>query len=74
MLLSEVPVGCLHVLASWQSVLRCSCRLCEVLAQKAVLRPFGKLQEGGVVCPAAVKDLHLGEGDVYYCDGRPDEV
>ena len=27
-----------------------------------------------MVCPAAVKDPHLGEGDVYYGDGVPDEV
>ena len=27
-----------------------------------------------MVCPAAVKDPHLGESDVYYCDGGPDEV
>ena len=26
------------------------------------------------MCPAAVKGLHLGEGDIYYCDGGPDEV
>ena len=26
------------------------------------------------MCPAAVVDPHLGEGDVYYCDGGPDEV
>ena len=24
--------------------------------------------------PAAVKDPHLGEGDVYYADGGPDKV
>ena len=42
-LLFEVPVGCLHVSASGQSVPRCSCRLCELLAEEAVLRPFGKL-------------------------------
>ena len=24
--------------------------------------------------PAAVKDPHSGEGDIYYCDGGPDEV
>ena len=42
-LLFEVPVGCLHVFASRQSVPRCSCRLCEVLVEEAVLRPFGKL-------------------------------
>ena len=22
-----------------------------------------------MVCPAAVKDPHLGKSDVYYCDG-----
>ena len=27
-----------------------------------------------MVCPAAVKDPHLGEGGVFYCDGGPDEV
>ena len=27
-----------------------------------------------MVYPAAVKDPHLGEGDVYYCDGGSDEV
>ena len=27
-----------------------------------------------MVCPAAVKDPHLGEGDVYYSDGGPNEV
>ena len=27
-----------------------------------------------MVCPAVVKDPHLGEGDVYYGDGSPDEV
>ena len=27
-----------------------------------------------MVCPAAVKDPHLGEGDIYYGDGGPDEV
>ena len=27
-----------------------------------------------MVWPAAVKDLHLGESDIYYCDGSPDEV
>ena len=27
-----------------------------------------------MVCPAAVKDPHLGEGDVYCHDGGPDEV
>ena len=27
-----------------------------------------------MVCPAAVKDPHLGEGDIYYCDGGPDKV
>ena len=70
----EVPVGCRHVLAFRQSVPSCSCRLCEVLAEEAVLRPFGKLYKGGVVCPAAVKDPHFGEGDIYYCDGAPDEV
>ena len=42
-LLFEVRVGCLHVLASRQSVPRCLCPLCEVLAEEAVLRPFGKL-------------------------------
>ena len=42
-LLYEVPVGCLHVFAYRQSVPRCSCRLCEVLVEEAVLRPFGKL-------------------------------
>ena len=41
-----VPVGCLHVFASWQSVSRYSCRLPEVLVEEAVLRPFGNLQEG----------------------------
>ena len=37
------PVGCFHVLASQQSVLPCPCRLSEVLAEEAVLRPLGKL-------------------------------
>ena len=27
-----------------------------------------------MVCPAVVKVRHLGEGDVYYGDGGPDEV
>ena len=27
-----------------------------------------------MVYPAAVKDPHLGEGDVYYCDGGPAEI
>ena len=27
-----------------------------------------------MVCPAVVNDPHLGEGDVYYGDGGPDEV
>ena len=27
-----------------------------------------------MVCPAVVKDLQFGEGDVYYGDGGPDEV
>ena len=27
-----------------------------------------------MVCPAVVKDLHLGEGDIYYVDGGPGEV
>ena len=27
-----------------------------------------------MVCPAVVKDSHLGKGDIYYCDGGPDEV
>ena len=71
MLLFDIPVGCLHVFASRQSVPRCSCRLCEVLVEEAVLRPFGKLQEGDVLRPAAVKDPHLDEGDVYYGDGGP---
>ena len=74
MLLFEVPLGCFHVLASRQSVPRCSCRVCEVLAEEAVLRPFGKLWEGGLMCPAAMKDPHWGEGDIYYCDGGSDEV
>ena len=26
------------------------------------------------MCPAAVKDPHQGEGDIYHCDGGPDEV
>ena len=26
------------------------------------------------MCHAAVKDPHLGESDVYYCDGGSDEV
>ena len=26
------------------------------------------------MCPAAVKGPHSGHGDVYYCDGGPDEV
>ena len=42
--------------------------------EEAVLRPLGKLQERGVVCPAAVKNPDLGEGDVYHCDGGADEV
>ena len=42
-LLFEVPVGSLHVFASWQSVSRCSCCLREVLVEEAVLWPFGKL-------------------------------
>ena len=37
------PLGCFHVLASQQSVPRCSCSLYEILAEEAVLRPFGKL-------------------------------
>ena len=52
-------VGCSHVCASGQSVAPCSCRLLEVLVEEAVLRPFGKLWEGGVVCSAVVKDPHL---------------
>ena len=74
LLLFEVPVGCLHVFAAWQSFSRCSCRLREILVKEAVMRPFRKLQEGGVVCHAVVGDPHLGEGDVYYGDGGPDEV
>ena len=58
-LLFEVSVGCSHVCASWQSVAHCSCRLHEVLVEKAVLRPFQKLWEGGVVCSAVVRDPHL---------------
>ena len=27
-----------------------------------------------MVCPAVVKDPHLGECDIYYCNGGPDEV
>ena len=27
-----------------------------------------------MVCPTAVKDPHLGESDVYYCDGGSEEV
>ena len=27
-----------------------------------------------MVCPALVKDPHFGEGDVYYCDGGPNEI
>ena len=27
-----------------------------------------------MVCPAAVKDPHLGQSDTYYCDGGADEV
>ena len=27
-----------------------------------------------MVCPAAVKDPHLGGSDLYYCDGGPGEV
>ena len=73
-LLFEFPVSCLHVFASSQSVSRCSCRLREVLVEDAGLRPFGRLYEGGVVCPAVVKDRPLGEGDVYYGDGGPGEV
>ena len=73
-LLFEVLVGCLHIFASSQIVSRCSRRLREVLVDEAVLRPFGKLQEGVVVCPAVVQDPHLGEGDVYYGDGGPHEV
>ena len=42
-LLFEVLVGCFHVLASRQSDPRCSCRLCEVLAEEVVLRPFRKM-------------------------------
>ena len=38
-LLFELPVGCFHVFASWQSVSRCSCRLREVLVEEAVLWP-----------------------------------
>ena len=26
------------------------------------------------MCPAVVKDPHFGESDIYYCDGRQDEV
>ena len=59
---------------SRQSVPRCSCRLREVPAEEAVFRPFGKLEKGGVVCPAAVTDPPMGKGDVYYCDGGPHEV
>ena len=41
---------------------------------EAVLRPLGKLWERGVVCPAAVKDPQLGEGDIHHCDVGTDEV
>ena len=41
---------------------------------EAVLRPLGKLYEGGVVCSAAVKDPHLRESDTHYCDGGADDV
>ena len=27
-----------------------------------------------MICPASVKDPHLGESDVYYCDGGANEV
>ena len=27
-----------------------------------------------MVCSAVVKDPHLGEGDIYYGDGGPDDV
>ena len=27
-----------------------------------------------MVCPAVVKDPHLGEGDIYYGDEGPDEL
>ena len=27
-----------------------------------------------MVCPTAPKDSHLGEGDIYYSDGGPEEV
>ena len=57
-----------------QSVLTCPFCSCEVLAEEAVLRLLGKFQQGDVVCPAAVKDWHLGESDIYYCDGGSDEV
>ena len=43
MLPFEVQVGCLHVLASRQSLPSCLFRLGQVLADEAVLRPFGKL-------------------------------
>ena len=42
-LLCEFSVGCLHVFASRQSVSRCSCRLCVVVVEEAVLGPLGKL-------------------------------
>ena len=74
MWLFEILVGCSHVFASRESVSRCSCRLREVLVEEAVLRPFGKLQKGGVVCSAVVQDPLLGEGDVYYGDGGLDKV
>ena len=73
-LLSQVPVGCFHVFVSRQSVPRCPCRLYEVLVEDAVWRPLGKLPEGVVVCPAAVKDPHLLESDVDYCDGGSYQV
>ena len=58
-LLFDVPLRCLHVLVSRQSVLRCPRRLCEVLVEEAVLRPLRKLWEGAMVCSAAVKDPYL---------------
>ena len=42
-LLSEVPVGCFHVLVTRQRVPRCLRRLCEVLVQEALLRPLERL-------------------------------
>ena len=27
-----------------------------------------------MVCPAAVKDPHLGESDVYHCDGGTNKI